>query len=236
MSDRGLTSIPAPRCQPLPCPSPPGPSFYGPPAPISLCLLSSAPSPFRSKVQAQGPQKTFVGAPLPKAAPHCKDHLPQLSLPTVACMTPHMGPCHHTTPSFPGPSPQILIPPTSSLISPIHGNRCQIPALAAASLRMLWGLPPPRRDFGHLMTTPLSPPAPAIFLLPFPSSPYHRPTLPPLKHFPEPPPALFFLSMSLGMGDRIFLGPSAPLILSVSVTLPLFLCSLLQTSVCPWMG
>lgn len=147
-----------------------------------------------------------------------------------------MGPCHHTTPSFPGPSPQILIPPTSSLTSPIHGNHCLIPAQAAASLRVLWGLPQPRRDFGHLMTTPLSPLAPAIFLLPFPSSPYHRPTLPPLKRFPEPPPALFFLSLSLGMGDRIFLGPSAPLSSCQSLTPCLSACapSSKQASVPGW--
>ena len=48
-------------------------------------------------------------------------------------------------------------------------------------------------------------PALPLFTL---SQPPFKPTL---EHFPEPPPALFFPSVSLGMGDRIFLGPSAPL-------------------------
>lgn len=89
MSARAMTPIPALRCQPPPCPSPPGPSPYAP-LPISLCSSPpSAPSPCLSKVGAQGPQKTLVGVPLPKATPHCKDCAPptQLSLPTKARMT-----------------------------------------------------------------------------------------------------------------------------------------------------
>ena len=62
---------------------------------------------------------------------------------------------------------------------------------------------------GDHTPTPSSPrhlsPALPLFTL---SQPLFKPTL---EHFPEPLPALFFPSVSLGMGDRIFLGPSAPL-------------------------
>lgn len=73
---------------------------------------------------------------------------------------------------------------------------------------------------GDHTPTPLQPPP--SFSCP---SPLHLITAPlqthsvPFEHFPEPPPALFFSSVSLGMGDRIFLGPSAPLSHSVTLLL-----------------
>lgn len=111
-------------------------------------------------------------------------------------------------------------PPTSSLTSVAYGILCLTPTHVSASLGMRWGLsastaqgPWPLGDH----TPPPSSPrhlSPALPLFTLAQPPLPNPSYPP-EHFPEPPPALFFSSVSLGMGDRIFLGPSASLILSL---------------------